>query len=341
MLTRMLKRRKLINVVAALMVFLTVQSTKTFATNIDQTGSLNTSQQITFSVGYVTWAKAVSSFTGTVPQLSLYVYSAFTGSIKLALYSDSAGQPGALLATTATLTNLSPGVANFTISVPPAVVAGTAYWIAVAASGNNTYGAGTLSASVDQSSTFTGAFPSTASGLSNTSNNIWASITDGSSVVSQTGQSTTATSAWFGNFIYYTQVTAEAAGTLASIQMYLSTASNGSYKFGLYSDASGSPGSLLATSSTSVNPSTGLLSLSVTGGPSLVAGTQYWIAMINNSGGAAFKQNLPFAYYASGISFASAFPSTASGLTSTTSIFWGAFNITVPPSGKSSALIMQ
>ena len=148
------------------------------AANIDQTGTVDPSTSVALSVGDVLWGRAVSSYTGTVPQLQINVFQAFTGNVKLALYSDSGGQPFALIATSNTLSNLSAGLATFTMPAPPAVVAGTSYWIAAAASGGLTFVCATLSAHVYEASSYGAAFPATASSLTSTTANLWGSVTD-------------------------------------------------------------------------------------------------------------------------------------------------------------------
>ncbi len=91
--------------------------------------------------------KVASKFTanGSGPLSSLTVRcrrTSSTGNIKAALYADSAGSPGALLAeTTAVSCGTSAAWRTFVFAegTEPTVVNGTAYWIAISSAGAYTY----------------------------------------------------------------------------------------------------------------------------------------------------------------------------------------------------------
>src|ERR1019366_348672 len=73
--------------------------------------------------------------------------------------------------------------------------------------------------------------------------------------------------------------------TLSSVTMSLQTAPAGTYKFGVYNDSSG-PNTLLGSGSV-VNPSTGLCTVSMSGG-SITVGNTYWVAVLNTASGTVF-----------------------------------------------------
>jgi C1A family cysteine protease len=117
------------------------------------------------------------------------------------------------------------------------------------------------------------------------------------------------------NYLVMDRYTTVAAGTLSEIRV--KCAATGNVKAAIYSDASGSPGSLLAANNTGVNVSEGWNTVSIAGGPSLVAGTGYWIA-VNSS-----AQCIGYTPYSGGtmlfraLGYTSDFPSTAgTGFTS-------------------------
>jgi hypothetical protein len=107
--------------------------------------------------------RVVATATGALKTLSFYIDNASgAGMIQLGVYSDAAGYPGSLLASTAVATNPTPG-AWLTLPAGPATLSsGTTYWLAYTVSGPNiTYrvggGAGLLG--VAQPFGFPGTFP--------------------------------------------------------------------------------------------------------------------------------------------------------------------------------------
>ena len=82
--------------------------------------------------------------------------------------------------------------------------------------------------------------------------------------------------------------TATASGTTGSITFYLNRGNGASKAFvGLYSDASGHPGSLLTSGSTT-SMKRGWVTVAV-GAASVTSGTHYWLAILGNSGWVAFR----------------------------------------------------
>ena len=82
--------------------------------------------------------------------------------------------------------------------------------------------------------------------------------------------------------------TATASGTTGSIKFYLNGGNGAPKAFvGLYSDASGHPGSLLTSGSTA-SMKTGWITVPV-GAASVTSGTRYWLAILGNGGWVAFR----------------------------------------------------
>jgi hypothetical protein len=73
--------------------------------------------------------QASSSFTANNMRINLA--SALTGKMKLAIYADNKGSPGALLMTTNELTNPSSGWVTFTLTSGYTITTGNYYWLAV------------------------------------------------------------------------------------------------------------------------------------------------------------------------------------------------------------------
>jgi len=86
------------------------------------------------------WYKTTAPYTGTCSTIALSLAAGITGALNVALYADSAGAPGAIMAQGVSVTNPSTGVNTFTLGTqatagatpsPQGVVENTAYWIAV------------------------------------------------------------------------------------------------------------------------------------------------------------------------------------------------------------------
>ena len=83
----------------------------------------------------LTVQKATLSQTATIQSLSLYV-NALGGNLRLGLYADNAGAPGALLASTNEFTPTSTGWNTQNVVSPVSLTAGT-YWLAYLPQSNN------------------------------------------------------------------------------------------------------------------------------------------------------------------------------------------------------------
>lgn len=132
------------------------------------TSATNTGQ----GANTIIYIKITAPYTGVASQIAMNLAAAITGNLNAALYADSAGEPGALLAQGTAKTNPAAGAQTFTLGATIAVVKGATYW---AACWSN---ASTLSAVLNginggltrmtQVLTYTGTFPDpgTAGGFS-------------------------------------------------------------------------------------------------------------------------------------------------------------------------------
>lgn len=86
------------------------------------------------------WAfKVVASVGGSATRGKLYAYQNFASAkCRMAIYSDSAGVPNALLGVSDEVTGLVTGWNTFAFSTPIALTAGVTYWIAALADTNVT-----------------------------------------------------------------------------------------------------------------------------------------------------------------------------------------------------------
>lgn len=116
------------------------------------------------------------------------------------------------------------------------------------------------------------------------------------------------------NVIRYVRVVAPASGTLASLVLQTGSAGTGNWNLALYSDVSSQPSALLGTATAAASWSSGTNTLTVAGGPAVVSGAFYWIALISDaligirnsdSGLTAFTQNQ---------TYGSGFPNPAASL---------------------------
>ena len=114
------------------------------------------------------------------------------------------------------------------------------------------------------------------------------------------------------NTIYFTQVRAPASGTLTGLAIYSNSAVSGNFQMAIYSDNNGLPGTLLASSATVLNVGVGTNSFSITGGPTILAYTYYWVA-INSDAISSYRPNSTSLCNAATQSrtYVSGYPSTA------------------------------
>lgn len=89
------------------------------------TGATTTAQTINAAVGI----KFAASYTGQIGTVRTTLGAATTGNVRAYLYSDSAGVPGSLLASSNTLVNPASGNVDFVFPSPLNVTKGTNYWV--------------------------------------------------------------------------------------------------------------------------------------------------------------------------------------------------------------------
>src|SRR5262249_7880648 len=79
--------------------------------------------------------------------------------------------------------------------------------------------------------------------------------------------------------------TATASGQAGTLSFYVDTGTTATaLKVGLYADASGKPGALLASGTLSSPGTAGWKSITLGSNPSVTAGTPYWIALLGTGG---------------------------------------------------------
>lgn len=174
-------------------------------------------------------------------------------------------------------------------------------------------------------------------GFFNTQQNSWSEIivstsdsrsmsvvTQAPSALGLTGKSATgavnASTATVANtFALYQKITAGLSGVLTSIEMTFSAVATGNLKYGLYTDTGSQPGTLLATSATIVNPAVGVVVAAVSAGPTLVAGTNYWVAVAVDANMTALQAaSGASAEFSNGFAFGTFFQSTAPSVAGST-----------------------
>lgn len=146
----------------------------------------------------------------------------------------------------------------------------------------------------------------------------WTSSTTNVVVNSGTTSSTYAGSA---NVVFYSKLTPSSTqqGALASVAMSLNAGVTGTTSMAIYADNNGSPGARLASSSTIVNPTSGIRTYALTG-VSITANTSYWVAYLSTASYTANQTNGPVANLGATESNTS-FPSTA-GASLTSNSLW-------------------
>lgn len=129
-----------------------------------------------------------------------------------------------------------------------------------------------------------------------------------------------------GNYLWAGKFTANASGTVSTIHFYARSASTIHWKFAIYSDSSGSPGTVLATTAEITTTTEGWQTASITA--SLVSGTVYWLALIADVAGGATDYGTGVNKYKSATYSGFSFPNNPTGLSNGTRIMkinaWGA-----------------
>src|ERR1035437_3908742 len=97
----------------------------------------------------------------------------------------------------------------------------------------------------------------------------------------QTGTLSGATTGFWGNYVDFVKIVPSVSGPLVSLQINTVSSYSGNLTLGIYSDLSGSPHTLLASTSPTSLSIGGLQTLNVTSNISIISGTTYWLAMYN------------------------------------------------------------
>ncbi|MCE5228085.1 hypothetical protein LLG95_00620, partial [bacterium] len=276
---------------------------------------------------YVLASKAILSQAATLKEMSVYIKTA-GGNMRLAAYSDNAGKPGALVAQTGSFAtqagwNTAP-VTDQTLTLQPG-----AYWLAFETDNDTVAIAATNSGGVYAYANkwtyqvFPASFPAI-SGSGSWNFSIYATL-DASGAVTPTPTPTptpVATPISLGNtsvlgdadynmagYLVAYRVSLAQAGVLNDLNIYAKTA-GGNMRLGLYSDASGKPGALLA-STNDFTTVAGWNSAAVTTPDVTLQPGYYWLCMeaSSNSLVLAAQSSGGVHAYCSGWSYA-ALPST-------------------------------
>jgi hypothetical protein len=244
-----------------------------------------------------------TSFAGQIASMSVYVGNVDSLSAnrqyQVAIYTDSAGRPGALLARSAPGTLV--GNAWNTLGVSALVQSNTNYWLLFNTNGrsnsvnNMRYTTGSTGQGVrSQGPVIFGAWPATAPPV--TIGNLVYSLfaTFGSVSV---GSTTIGGSLDSGdsNAMNGSRVRTSAGGQIASMSVYVgnvdSVSANRQYQVAIYTDNAGRPGTLLARSATGKLAGNAWNTLSVSA--SLQPSTNYWL-MFNTNGRSSTVNNLRY-----------------------------------------------
>lgn len=119
-------------------------------------------------------------------------------------------------------------------------------------------------------------------------NHVSASCGIGSSNYGSTGVSSTSTNLQ-ANYIYWTNVTATACGTVISVSWYIGATTSSSVIAAIYSDSAGKPNTLLTNGVSNITSesSNQYNTYTFVTPPSVSAGTSYWIGLLSNAAHAA------------------------------------------------------
>lgn len=113
------------------------------------------------------WYKVTAPFTGTVSQIAMNLAAAITGKLNVALYDDTAGAPGSLLAQGTEKTNPAAGTQTFALGSSQSVVKGASYWMAFwsnAITSSGFFNGGSGLTRMTAALTYSATFPSTGAG---------------------------------------------------------------------------------------------------------------------------------------------------------------------------------
>jgi fibro-slime domain-containing protein len=205
--------------------------------------------------------------------------------VRYAIYSDNAGEPGVLLAQSATKQSNNSSMAWLTIAMNDVLLDAGDYWLAVAlddSSQHHAYassGGATRVRNYDAVSNGYAASWGASSGTTTEKISIYATVSDGNNILkigTDTIQTTPKSNV--GNKQIATRVTMPEIGTLLSITAYVGDQDE-DVRYAIYADAGSDPGALIAeTLAAECSDDMGWLTLHVPDTPLVAAGV-YWLAV--------------------------------------------------------------
>jgi C1A family cysteine protease len=274
----------------------------------------------TTSPNYFILDRFAANSSGSIA--SIKVKCGASGNVKVAIYADSSGSPGALLNAANTGTAVTTGWN--TISIPStAVTAGTYYWLAFIMDAScvsyKQEGSTTRWFKTVSYSGFT--FPSSAGSGFTTVYTAFYDFITGWSTIGSTADGrligpvdSTATGTTSPNYFILDRFAANSTGSIASIKV--KCGASGNVKVAIYADSSGSPGALLNAANTGTAVTTGWNTISIPS-TAVTAGTYYWLAFIMDTSCVSYKQEGSTTRWFKTVSYSGfTFPSSAgSGFT--------------------------
>jgi len=221
---------------------------------------------------------------GTIQSLSMY-HNGGTGRVIFGVYADASGAPGARLGVTAeTIINASAGWQNVSLITPVGVAPDQKVWLAWVFENNPgiRYITGTP-ARAESPNVWAGRMPDPfgTSSFANYKYSLYCTYTTGTAPLPKTLGNTEvySSSSTTANRRAIT-VTFPEPGTVQSISIY-HNGGTGNVLLGIYTDASGAPGTRLGvTASTVINPTAGWQTIPLISGYSAASGQKVWLAWV-------------------------------------------------------------
>jgi hypothetical protein len=145
----------------------------TIPSNYSVVASAVTTSNFSASANVVRFFAVTMAGTGVLASLTANFQASMTGHAKMALY-DATGAgtgPGALLATSAEITNPGAGVNTFTVASGPTLTNGTKYWVAIMQDAAATFLGSSTTGGDTLAQTYGSGFPSSAAGFAVVSTN--------------------------------------------------------------------------------------------------------------------------------------------------------------------------
>ena len=217
--------------------------------------------------------------SGTISEIKLR--SNASGNVKVAIYADKAGEPGELLGANNDGQAVTSGWNTLTIEPIP-IIKGTHYWLATMGSATGFVAYKTGGSMKYKAATYsTFSFPDPAGSGFSSFNGYCITAAWGETAIRLLGTTDNPGTQCGGNIFRLTRFTAQLTGTMTQFRVYSGAA--GLVKVAIYADNAGTPGLRLnrANYSQAVAPGWNTLVIPAT---DIVAGTDYWLADIENGG---------------------------------------------------------